>query len=258
MEVTPMTEMMSDVNDTTDPNPVADLDGLDEELVNQLVDRAKAGGLRLTGEGGVLQQLTKPFGLWQARSCWSRPSTLSMSASSSSSSVTADWISRRAAGEGEVVASGQGAVVVSSLHLTLVGEQLLQLGGGPGMIACLITEAAEIVADGQCGRMVSAPLPKHLGEQLLQLGDRLERITCLAAPASQVFGWVRTGVPAPGNSGGHHRPRRDGPAEHHRRRPPQTGRDDSTRSPRSRHRGVTRRDAKRHIAGKLLNAYALN
>ncbi|HEY9473899.1 MAG TPA: hypothetical protein VIS06_08615 [Mycobacteriales bacterium] len=28
-------------------------------LVDQLVDRARAGGLRLTGEGGVLQQLTK-------------------------------------------------------------------------------------------------------------------------------------------------------------------------------------------------------
>jgi transposase-like protein len=62
MEVTPMTEMMSDVNDTKDPNPAAGLDrldGLDEELINQLVDRAKTGGLRLTGEGGVLQQLTK-------------------------------------------------------------------------------------------------------------------------------------------------------------------------------------------------------
>jgi transposase-like protein len=62
MEVTPMTEMMSDVNDTKDPNPAVGrdrLDGLDEELINQLVDHAKTGGLRLTGEGGVLQQLTK-------------------------------------------------------------------------------------------------------------------------------------------------------------------------------------------------------
>nr|WP_279627458.1 IS256 family transposase [Amycolatopsis lurida] len=35
------------------------LDGLDEQLVEQLLNRAKARGLKLTGEGGVLQQLTK-------------------------------------------------------------------------------------------------------------------------------------------------------------------------------------------------------
>ncbi|MGW4116134.1 IS256 family transposase [Actinosynnema sp. NPDC004786] len=35
------------------------LDGLDEQLVDQLVNRARAGGLKLTGEGGVPQQLTK-------------------------------------------------------------------------------------------------------------------------------------------------------------------------------------------------------
>jgi transposase-like protein len=34
-------------------------DLLDDQLIGQLVDRAKAGGLRLTGEGGLLQQLTK-------------------------------------------------------------------------------------------------------------------------------------------------------------------------------------------------------
>ena len=57
-----MTEMMSHVEHTEDPNPTTDptgLDGLDEQLINQLVDRAKTGGLQLTGEGGVLQQLTK-------------------------------------------------------------------------------------------------------------------------------------------------------------------------------------------------------
>ncbi|GAB3901198.1 hypothetical protein GCM10029964_089630 [Kibdelosporangium lantanae] len=62
MEVTLMTEMMSCVENTEDENPAAEpvgLDGLDEQLVNQLVARAKAGGLQLTGEGGVLQQLTK-------------------------------------------------------------------------------------------------------------------------------------------------------------------------------------------------------
>lgn len=56
-----MTEMMSDVNDgAADAEPESPgSDGLDEQLINQLVDRAKAGGLQLTGEGGVLQQVTK-------------------------------------------------------------------------------------------------------------------------------------------------------------------------------------------------------
>ena len=35
------------------------LDVLDEQLIGQLVDRARAGGIRLTGESGLLQQLTK-------------------------------------------------------------------------------------------------------------------------------------------------------------------------------------------------------
>jgi hypothetical protein len=58
MEVTPMTEMMSRMDDTGDTTPAAPMDGLDEQLITQLVDRARTGGLRLTGEGGV-QQLTK-------------------------------------------------------------------------------------------------------------------------------------------------------------------------------------------------------
>nr|WP_246272574.1 IS256 family transposase [Amycolatopsis acididurans] len=51
--------MMSGVENAEDLNPVSGLDGLDEQLVAQLVDRAKAGGLALTGEDGVLAQLTK-------------------------------------------------------------------------------------------------------------------------------------------------------------------------------------------------------
>ena len=57
-----MTDMMSGVPNTEDaenPNPVAGLDGVDEQLINQLVNRARTGGLQLTGEGGLLQQLTK-------------------------------------------------------------------------------------------------------------------------------------------------------------------------------------------------------
>jgi transposase-like protein len=57
-----MTEMMSGVEHAEDARPetaAMALDGLDEQLVDQLVNRARAGGLKLTGEGGVLQQLTK-------------------------------------------------------------------------------------------------------------------------------------------------------------------------------------------------------
>ncbi len=48
-----MTEMMSGVEHAEDSKPETGLDGLDEQLVEQLVNRAKAGGLKLTGEGGV-------------------------------------------------------------------------------------------------------------------------------------------------------------------------------------------------------------
>ncbi len=47
-----MTDMISDVPKTGDadkPTRVAGVDGLDEQLIDQLVIRAKAGGLRLTG-----------------------------------------------------------------------------------------------------------------------------------------------------------------------------------------------------------------
>jgi len=54
-----MTDMMSGVENAEDSKPVTGLDGLDDQLVEQLVTRAKAGGLALTGEGGVLAQLTK-------------------------------------------------------------------------------------------------------------------------------------------------------------------------------------------------------
>jgi putative transposase len=54
-----MTEMMSDVDDTKQPSTATDGDGVDARLVDQLVDRARAGGVRLTGEGGLLAQLTK-------------------------------------------------------------------------------------------------------------------------------------------------------------------------------------------------------
>jgi transposase-like protein len=39
--------------------PAGAPDALDDQLIGQLVDRAKADGIQLTGEGGLLQQLTK-------------------------------------------------------------------------------------------------------------------------------------------------------------------------------------------------------
>ncbi|WP_425459887.1 IS256 family transposase [Lentzea flaviverrucosa] len=51
--------MMSGVENAEDAKPATDRDGLDEQLVAQLLSSAKASGLKLTGEGGVLQQLTK-------------------------------------------------------------------------------------------------------------------------------------------------------------------------------------------------------
>ena len=44
------------------PSPVqgpAGLDAVDQQLIAQLAGRARAGGLALTGEGGVLAELTK-------------------------------------------------------------------------------------------------------------------------------------------------------------------------------------------------------
>ncbi|MBP2479720.1 transposase-like protein [Crossiella equi] len=51
-----MTDMMSGVENAEDSKPAT---GLDEQLVAQLVSSAQASGLKLTGEGGMLQQLTK-------------------------------------------------------------------------------------------------------------------------------------------------------------------------------------------------------
>jgi transposase-like protein len=59
LEETPMTEMMSDVDDTKQSSSATDGDGVDARLVDQLVDQVRAGGVRLTGEGGLLAQLTK-------------------------------------------------------------------------------------------------------------------------------------------------------------------------------------------------------
>jgi hypothetical protein len=54
-----MTEMMSGVDKPDDAVAADAADGVDEQLISRLAGRARAGGLQLTGEGGVLQQLTK-------------------------------------------------------------------------------------------------------------------------------------------------------------------------------------------------------
>src|SRR3954452_18213693 len=56
---------MASMMDTTPEDSVSDeqqrsgLDAVDEQLIDRLAARARAGGLQLAGEGGLLQQLTK-------------------------------------------------------------------------------------------------------------------------------------------------------------------------------------------------------
>ena len=54
-----MTDVVTDKRDAETPDVVVELDELDQQLVGQLVDRARSQGLRLTGEDGLLAQLTK-------------------------------------------------------------------------------------------------------------------------------------------------------------------------------------------------------
>jgi hypothetical protein len=44
---------------TTEAVDISTVEAVDDQLVGMLVDRARAGGLQLTGEGGLRQQLTK-------------------------------------------------------------------------------------------------------------------------------------------------------------------------------------------------------
>ena len=47
---------MTDVTNEYEP---AELSAVDEQLLRELTERARAGGLKLTGEGGLLGKLTK-------------------------------------------------------------------------------------------------------------------------------------------------------------------------------------------------------
>lgn len=54
-----MTDVISDATAAESVVARAPADGLDEQLVQQLSERARAEGLRLTGEDGLLSRLTK-------------------------------------------------------------------------------------------------------------------------------------------------------------------------------------------------------
>jgi putative transposase len=54
-----MTDVIVSAEAVEEVKPAGAPDALDDQLISQLVDRAKANGIQLTGEGGLLQQLTK-------------------------------------------------------------------------------------------------------------------------------------------------------------------------------------------------------
>lgn len=45
--------------ESVEPSGAVPAKSVDDQLIDELVGRAQAGGLQLTGEGGLLQQLTK-------------------------------------------------------------------------------------------------------------------------------------------------------------------------------------------------------
>src|SRR4051794_20462597 len=58
MEMASMTDVTAEDSARGDEREHG-LDAVDEQLIDQLACRARAGGLQLAGEGGLLQQLTK-------------------------------------------------------------------------------------------------------------------------------------------------------------------------------------------------------
>jgi transposase-like protein len=54
-----MTDVIVSAEAVEEVQPAKMPEALDDQLIGQLVDRARAGGIKLTGEGGLLQQLTK-------------------------------------------------------------------------------------------------------------------------------------------------------------------------------------------------------
>jgi hypothetical protein len=58
METASMTDVKAE-NSAQGDEQQPGLDPVDEQLIGRLASRARAGGLQLAGEGGLLQQLTK-------------------------------------------------------------------------------------------------------------------------------------------------------------------------------------------------------
>ncbi len=66
---------MTDVTEDRDQAGTG-LSAADEQLLRELTERARAGGLKLTGEGGLLGRLGRSPRTWPrstARRCLSRP-----------------------------------------------------------------------------------------------------------------------------------------------------------------------------------------
>jgi hypothetical protein len=58
--MTDLSEQAVDLDEVVGGEPAGDgLDAVDEQLIARLAGRAREGGLALTGEGGLLAQLTK-------------------------------------------------------------------------------------------------------------------------------------------------------------------------------------------------------
>jgi hypothetical protein len=65
MEDASMTSENVAGSETVEPAKTVPAKAVDDQLIDELVGRAQAEGLQLTGEGGLLQQLTS--------GCWSPP-----------------------------------------------------------------------------------------------------------------------------------------------------------------------------------------
>jgi hypothetical protein len=59
MEDASMTSENVSESETAEPTKAVSVKAVDDQLIDELVGRAQAEGLQLTGEGGLLQQLTK-------------------------------------------------------------------------------------------------------------------------------------------------------------------------------------------------------
>ena len=61
---------MTDLLDVSSAADEPAVDAVDEQLLRQLAERARAEGLRLTGEGGLLARLTKRWSSPPSKASW--------------------------------------------------------------------------------------------------------------------------------------------------------------------------------------------